>query len=123
MPWRNERNIKSGGDGATLHRLFPLFRIHEERFQRLENDRPVEDRRAIFKIVDVVLQFLNDILVGPVGAVVDLRPAGNTGFYEEACFIIRDACAELFHEFGALGPRADERDVAADDVPELGELV
>ncbi len=54
---------------------------------------------------------------------VDLRPSGDARLDEEPRLIVGDARLELCHKLRPLRPRADEGEVATDDVPELGELI
>ena len=54
---------------------------------------------------------------------VDLRPAGNAGFYEEPNFIVRNFFFQFFHEFRPLRPWADEGKIALEDVYELRQFV
>ena len=100
-----------------------LFRVHKNRFDRLQDDRPVQDRRTVLQIVNVILQFFGNIRVGEVGAVIDLRPSGDAGLDKEPRLIVRDPRRELCHELRPFRPRADERKIAADDIPELGQFV
>ena len=53
---------------------------------------------------------------------VDL-PHPVAGFYEEPYFIIWDLFFQLRHELRPFRTRTHEGDVAADDVPKLGQFV
>ncbi len=81
----------------------------------------VEPDAPVFDVVDVVLDAGGE--VGVAAEAVDLRPAGHAGFDEVAREVVRDLAGELVDVIGALGARADEAHVAAEDVPELGKLV
>ena len=86
--------------------------------QGFQNDKKIENERAVFEIVDVVLKFLAHIIHVPIGVVVDLRPSGDAGFQKESYLVIR---------YLSLGPRrirgvpvgADERNIPTADVPKL----
>ena len=57
---------------------------------------------------------------GSCGAAVDLRPAGDPGLHVEAVELALVVAVDLVAE---RRPRPDHRHVAADDVPELRQLV
>src|SRR5689334_9647020 len=84
-------------------------------------DAQVEPRRPVFDIEEVVLYPLREI--ARAAQIVDLRPTGDAGLHEMLLHVTRHAIAKLGDEFGALGPRTDERHLAAQHVHELRQLV
>ena len=82
---------------------------------RSSADRPVLD------VVEVVLDALLERRVA--APAVDLRPAGDAGLHLVAQHVLRDPVLELLDEERPLGPRADDRHVAPQHVPELRQLV
>lgn len=54
---------------------------------------------------------------------VDLRPAGHARLHEVAGQVVGDFAGEAFDVVRALGARADQAHVSAQDVPELREFV
>jgi len=77
----------------------------------------------VFDVVEVVLEFFHGVFNrGAVGE-VDLRPAGQAGFYQVPRLIKRNLFFKFPHEFRAFGPWADEAHFSFEHVPELGEFV
>src|SRR5688572_5856347 len=89
--------------------------------EREPHDLEVEADRPVLDVIQVVFDALLER--GVAAPAVDLRPAGDAGLDLVAQHVLRDAVLELLDEVGALRPRADDRHVAADDVPELRQLV
>ena len=77
--------------------------------------------RPVLDVVEVVLDALLER--GVAAPAVDLRPAGDAGLHLVAQHVLRNAVLELLDEERPLRPRADERHVAAEHVPELRQLV
>ena len=88
---------------------------------RQPHDLEVERDRPVLDVVEVVLDALLDRRVA--APAVDLRPAGQARAHLVAQHVLRDPLLELVDEERPLGPRADERHVAAQHVPELRQLV
>src|SRR5205814_2517442 len=77
----------------------------------------------VAEVEELVLQLLEGIrLVGAV-VVLDLRPAGEAGAHEVAQPVEGDLGRELRDEMRLLRARPHEREVAAEDVPQLRYLV
>src|SRR5437588_6332218 len=94
-----------------------LVRAAEERERRAREDAEVDERRAVLDVPDVEL---DPFRPWQRGASVHLRPAGDPGLHVEpvplAVVVLLDLVAER-------RPRADHAHLAADDVPELRQLV
>src|SRR5688500_9096375 len=94
--------------------------VEEALHERQPHDLEVEHDRPVLDVVEVVLDALLDR--GVAAPAIDLRPAGQPGLDLVAQHVLRHALLELLDEERALGPRADQRHVAAEDVPELRDL-
>ena len=66
------------------------------------------------------MRFSSERVAAPA---VDLRPAGEAGLHLVAQHVLRNLVLELLDEVRPLGPRPDDRHVAAQHVPELRQLV
>ena len=77
----------------------------------------------MFDVIEVVFEF--DRRLGDAGdvAVVDLRPASETGLDQQAGAVEGNLPLEFGHQFRTLGTRPDETHLAAQDIPELGQFV
>src|SRR5581483_2205671 len=107
---------------AKLARRLPatrlaLVRPPEERARRAQQDLQVEERRAVLDVPEVELDPLRP---REAGATVHLRPAGDAGLDVEPAPLPLVVLLDLVPERRA---RSDQRHVAADDVPELRQLV
>src|SRR5690242_10322122 len=77
----------------------------------------VERHRPVLDVVEVELDALFERRVA--APPIHLRPAGDARLDLVAQHVLRDAVFELLDEEGAFGPRADDRHVALEHVPEL----
>ena len=89
--------------------------------EREPHDLEVETERPVLDVVEVVLDALLDRRVA--APAVDLGPAGDPRLHLVPQHVLRVAVLELLDEVRALGPRPDQRHVAPQHVPELGQLV
>src|SRR4051812_16827288 len=89
--------------------------------ERQPHDLQIERDGPVLDVIEVVLDPLLER--GIAAPAVDLRPAGDAGLDLVAQHVLRNAVLELLDEIGALGPRADDRHIAAEDVPELRQFV
>src|SRR5213596_2096635 len=86
-----------------------------------EEDLQVEAEAPALDVVEVVFDpFLDRGLAAPA---VDLRPARDARLHLVAEHVAGHPPAELLDEARALGTRADEAHLTAQDVPELRQLV
>src|SRR5207237_161190 len=95
----------------------------EHHLDRIEDDRQVEEQRLALDVVEVVLELLQHVLRRRAVLAAHLRVTGDAGLHVEALLEERHLLIELLDEDGPLGARADHAHVAAEDVPELRELV
>lgn len=89
----------------------------EHLFESCQHYAAVGEERDMVDIPDVELEFL---MPADGVAAVTLRPAGDAGAYFVASGLLCRVEGEVFHQEWT---RADERHVAFEDIPELGELV
>src|SRR3990172_4178020 len=89
----------------------------EERERRPQQDLRVHEPGAVLHVPDVEL---DPLLPGKRGAPVDLGPAGQAGLDLEALALPLRVALDLI---GEGRPRPDEAHVAAQDVPDLRQLV
>src|SRR3954447_6591270 len=89
----------------------------EERERRAEQDAEVEERRPVLDVPDVELDPLRP---GQLRAAVDLRPPRDAGLDLQAPALMLVVFLDLVAQ---RRPRADHAHVAAQDIPELGQLV
>src|SRR5919199_711547 len=94
-----------------------LVRAGEERERRPREDLQVEPRRAALDVPDVEL---DPLVPRQPRAPVDLRPAREPGLDLEPAPLPRRVAVDLVPQRRA---RPDQAHIAADDVPELRELV
>src|SRR5215467_9090147 len=94
-----------------------LVRSAEERDRRPREDLEVEPRRAVLDVPDVQL---DPVLPRERRSAVDLRPAGDAGLDLQPPPLPGRVPLDLVAE---RRPGTDHAHVAADDVPELGQLV
>src|SRR5215472_3930690 len=94
----------------------------EEAFDDREpDDLQVEADRPVLNVIKVVLDSLVERRVA--APAVYLGPARHAGLHLVAQHVLRNAVLELLDEMRALRPRADNRHVAAQDVPQLRQLI
>src|SRR5437763_3049324 len=108
-PWRLCRRLPAARPA--------LVRAGEERERRAGEDLQVEPRAAVLDVPEVELDPLVPRELRPA---VHLRPAGQARLDLETASLPRGVLVDLVAEGRA---RADQAHVAADDVPELRELV
>src|SRR6478672_10863916 len=101
-------------------RLIGVF-MEEALQERQPHDLQIESHRPVFNVVKVVLDPLFER--GVAAPSVDLRPPREPGLHLVAQHILRNLVLELRHEMRPLRPRADNRHVAAKDVPQLRQFV
>src|ERR1700730_6582244 len=107
---------------ARLLRWLPatgvsLVGAAEERTRRPQHDLRVDERRTVFDVPEVELDPLGP---GELRATVDLRPAGDSRLDVEPVSLALVVLIDLVTQ-GRTRP--DQRHLAADDVPELRQLV
>src|SRR5687768_12459510 len=90
---------------------------------RLKQDDRVKHQTMVLDVEKIVLQLLSRIRDRRAVRILDLRPAGQSRRDQMALFVVRNLLGELGHKVRALRPRADETHFAAQDVPELRNLV
>src|SRR5229473_3089965 len=95
----------------------------EDGFDRQEHDQQIQTNRSVLDVEEIVLKFFERILYGAAVLVLDLRPSGEAGAHHVTHAIIRDLFGEPLDEFRALGTRADERHIALEHAPQLGNLI
>src|SRR3954454_2052637 len=86
-----------------------------------DEDLQVQPGRPVLHVVVVPLHAIGERDVA--AQALDLRPAGQAGLDAVAVAVAVYALGEGGHEVDALGPRPDERHVAAGEVDDLRELV
>ena len=75
-------------------------------------------------VVEIVLEFFEIFFDGGDGReVFDLCPAGQPWAREMAQGIVGHSFRELSDEFRTFRSRPDEREVSAQNVPDLGKLI
>src|ERR1022692_1038698 len=94
-----------------------LVRAAEERERRLREDLQLEPGRAMLHVEDVEL---DPLVPRERRAAVHLCPAGDPRLHLETARLVRSVPLHLVAE---RGPGADHAHLAADDVPELRQLV
>src|SRR5712691_3104079 len=95
----------------------------QNRLDRLKHDNRVECQALVLDVVKLVLQLLPRVFDRRAVRIFDLRPAGQARRDQMSLFVIRNFLRQLRHEMRALRTRADKAHVAAQDVPELRDLV
>jgi len=100
-----------------------LSAVKQDGAEGFGHDVDVEEDAAVFDVVEVVLEFDEAVFDGFAIGVVDLCPAGESGFDDVAGFVIGHAVGDFLDEYGALGTGSDDGHLAFEDVYELGEFV
>src|SRR5688572_26271859 len=95
----------------------PVQAAHDGQPEDLE----VEADGPVLDVIQVVFDALLER--GVAAPAVDLRPAGDAGLHLVPEHVLREAVLELLDEIRTFRPRADERHVTAEDVPQLRQLV
>src|SRR5262245_47403491 len=95
--------------------------VEEPAQERQPHDFQIEPHRPVLDVVQVVLDALLDRRVA--APAVDLRPAGDAGLHLVAQHVLRNLVLELLDKEWALGAWPDDRHVAAENIPELRQLV
>src|SRR5688572_9120614 len=106
---------------APVTTVLGMGTLEEPADDREPHDLQIESHRPVLDVVQVVLDTLFER--GVAAPAVHLRPAGDTRLHLVAQHVLRDAVLELLHEEGAFRPRADDRHLTFEDVPELWQLV
>src|SRR5262245_52701172 len=86
----------------------------------LQQDGKVEQETAVLHVIEVVLQFLERVLLGGTVRITQLCPTSDAGLHRVSLAIIGNLLLERVDEFRTLGARPDETHVSAQDVPQLG---
>src|SRR5262245_8058505 len=89
----------------------------------VDQDGEVEDEREMLHVIEVVAELFERVLDRRAVAVADLCPPGDAGFDRMPHHVKRNLAGELLDEEWTLGPGPDEAHLAAEHVPELGQLV
>src|SRR5438874_11168789 len=84
------------------------------------DDHEIEPDGAVVEVEEVVAEL--DARVAQVAA-IDLGEAGDAGADTVPLLVAGNLALELLNEAGALGARADDAHLAAQDVDELRDLV
>src|SRR4051812_991653 len=95
--------------------------VEEPAQQRQPHDFQVEPHRPVLDVIQVVLDPLLDR--GVAAPAVHLRPAGDARLHFVAQHVLGNLVLELRDEQRPLGPRADDRHIALEDVPQLRQFV
>src|SRR6185369_10630761 len=89
----------------------------------IEEDEHVEKNTHVLHVIQVVFEFTPRIEYGRAIRITYLRPTGESGLNHETFLIVRHFLCELRDHLGTLGAWADERHVAAQDMPELRDFI
>src|SRR5262249_5179772 len=111
-----EPGLRIRGRVAPAARL-ALVRAADEGERRPQQYLQVDEWRPVLDVPDIEL---DSFVPGQARAAVDLRPAGQAGLDLQPAALARRVALDLV---GERGPRPDHAHVAADDVPELRQLV
>src|SRR4051812_27618899 len=95
--------------------------VAEDEDDGFGDDLQVEEEGPVLDVVEVVAGALLDARVA--AEAVHLRPAGESRLLAVAAGVARDGLRELIDEVGPLRARADDANLAQEDVDELRELV
>ena len=134
--WLFSGRVGGGGEGRgkleILHglvayrgaRLGDVGAAAEDNADSVEKDEQVEEDAHVLHVIEVVLELAAGILDRGTVGVIDLSPAGDARLHHEALLVIRDGGAERSSMIsGALGPGADKRHLAHEDVKQLRNFV
>ena len=83
----------------------------------------VEHQALVLDVIEIVLELLPRIFNRSAIGILDLRPTGQARRDQVSLFVISNLLGKLRDKVRALGTRTDEIHVAAQDVPELRNLV
>src|SRR5882672_9765408 len=111
---------------GAVHTLQPgLARTlaKQDDLRGLEKDDEVQEQRVILDVVKIELELLHGVVDRRSVGVADLGPTRYARFHRVPARVEGDLPAELAHERGALGARADEAHIAAQYIDELGQLI
>lgn len=93
---------------------------HEQDLDGQQQQLQIEHQRLLFDVLQIEAQ----LVVGAgVVLAVDLRVAGQAALHTQPVGKFRDLLRVGLHVLDALGPRADERHIALEDVEDLRQLV
>src|SRR6056297_1326251 len=95
----------------------------EDDFGGLQHDHQVQQEAVVLHVVEIVLQFLDGVLLGGTVLVLELGPAGDAGLHRVAFGVEGNVLLELRDELGPLGPGSDDTHLALEYVKELGQLI
>src|SRR4051812_3669521 len=104
---------------APATRLISVLAPRHQRYRGLEQNVKVEQHRPVLDVIQVELDALLDLLfiVDLAAPAVDLRPAGDAGFYPMAREVTVDRFVEqpaLQLALHSMRARADQRQVAGE---------
>ena len=86
-------------------------------------DTRVEAEALVAQVEELVLELLEGVALAPRVAVLHLGPASEAGADAMAQVVEGDLPGELAHVLRLLGSGADDREIAPQDVEDLGQLV
>ena len=87
------------------------------------DDAQVEPEALVAQVEELVLELLERLGLAPRVLVLHLRPSGESRPHEVPQAVERDLPDQLLDDLGLLGAGADHREVAAQDVDNLRQLV
>src|SRR4030095_6990398 len=102
MGSRRRDPCRALGCGISTRALPPQHDLRS-----LEQDPHIYQKTAILDVVEIVLQFLERVLVRGSVAIAELRPSGDAGLHGVALTVIGDLLTQLRYERRPLGTRAD----------------
>src|SRR5207253_3469422 len=109
------------GGSSPLNRLRSLSK--QNRLNRLEQNRGIECQILVLDVIEIVLQFLSGIVDRCAVRILDLRPTCQARRDQMPLFVVGDLLRQLLDKVRTLSPWAAKVHVAAQDVPELWDLI
>src|SRR5258708_3879039 len=86
-------------------------------------DQGIEPKVVVLHVVEVALELGHRALHRPSVAQVDLCPPGHSGPDAVSGGVVRKFLRQPRRDRYLLGPWPDQGEIAADDVPQLGQLI
>src|SRR2546423_8729170 len=90
---------------------------------RLQHNHRVELERIVSNVIEIVLQLLDSVFVALAIRIVDLRPAGDPRLHQMPEMIEWDFLLVALRAFDPFRAWSDQAHVAAQNVPELRQLI
>src|SRR3972149_4896700 len=85
-----------------------------------QNDLKIHRQRTMLDVIKIVFELDSRLPhVGDV-AIIDLRPASESGFYKQAGAVKRNLALKFSHQFRPLRARPYQAHLAAQHTPKLG---